>query len=190
MASLGNLTYNITINDESLSSIKEEIASLRATLLVQEAKLECQAEKFGKELGEHVAAKYKKMLAEQEAVDHAIKENWSLKVKRNSRGELVCCGMVVEPDHLEVNGKTLDEYTEEWKVLISENHLGQSVCCGISKGSPFTVHGGQVYVNKTTVCDTPKESSVVTLDEDGVLKAFDENGTLRVRIQLPFKERQ
>ena len=167
MVEVGNLTYNITINDEALSFIKEEIASLRATLLVQEAKLECQAEKFGKELGEHVAAKYKKMLAEQEAVDRARK----------------------------ANDKTLDEYTEEWKAIISETHLGRCVCRGVGigvtrEGSPFTVQGGQVYVNKTTVCDTPKESSVVTLDEDGVLKVFDENGTLRARIQLPFKEKQ
>lgn len=197
MAEFSNLTYNVTVNDCVLSFIKEEIASLRATLLAQEAKLECQAEKFGKELGEHVAAKYKKMLAEQEAVDHAraIDESWSLKLKRNSRGELFCCGMVVEDAPL----KTLDEYTGEWKAIISEATLMHP--------QPFIVQQGQVYINQSTIkeatiqSDNYKEASngwklgkngelelntktSKVVIENEVLELFDKNGTLRVRVQL------
>lgn len=199
MAELSTLTYSITFNDKvlkELAALRDEVSQVRGSQLIHEAWADCQESKLGKRIaneeieelkqavsslklqitllehdkinsptieayGEVIAKqvedKYKKMLAEQEAVDHAINENWSLKLQRNSRGECICCGVGL--------GLTLE-------------------------GSPFTVQGEQVYVNKTTVCDTPKESSVVTLDEDGVLKAFDENGTLRIRIQLPFKEKQ
>lgn len=230
MAELGNLTYNITVNDAALASIKEEIASLRATLLVQEAKLECQAEKFGKELGEHVSAKYKKMLAEQEAVDHAINENWSLKLQRNSRGEYICCGIGMG----EVASTRL--ITSCGDVVNTKGHVphdaagpfvieGESVYISkalIKDPQPFIVANGETYVSSTRLSELGVtfqggkgvSGSVVVQSDDhkasmqgwkfdnsngdfefnsdttkikktgDVVSVFDENGTLRTRIQL------
>ena len=100
MAEVGNLTYNITANMDSevlssimkeLQSLRDEVSQIRGSQLIHEAWVDCQESKLGKKVAELVSAKYKEMLAEHEAVDHARK----------------------------VNDKTLDEYTEEWKALIS-----------------------------------------------------------------------
>lgn len=147
MASLGNLTYSVTINDEvtkELDQLREAVSSLQLQMTL----LECdkfntpKIESYSEIIAKQVEAKYKEMLtlAEQEAVDVARKSYRGFKLKRDSRGELVCCGMVVEADHLTLNGKTLDEYMEEWKALISEATL--------ENPKPFIIQGGHVYINQ------------------------------------------
>lgn len=163
MASLGNLTYNVTINDE----VTKELEQLRDTVNTLLDKVSVLESKDAKPLRPVVSL-----------------------------------------------NKSHKTYLEEWKTIISETELGKIVCCGIGVGTeknsppPFIVQQGQVYVNQSMIKEatiqygngkkgrscwvigkngqfemmTNNHCSVEV--EDGALKVFDENGTLRVRVQL------
>lgn len=151
MAELSSLTYSINVSDEVLSFIKEEIAALRATLLVQEAKLECQAEKFGKELGEHIAVKYKEMLAEQEPstekaqdAEGLLKKFTSL-ISETSLGQNVCCGISAG----EVASTSL--ITSCGYVVNTKGHIPHDAV------GPFVIEGESVYISKALIKDVTVE---------------------------------
>ena len=154
MAELGNLTYNVTVNDE----VTKELEQLRDTV--------------------NITLNRVKVLE-----------------SKNSKRPIISID------------KSYDDYLKECETIISESSLGNGKLdyCGMGVGigpenkiPPFIVQDGQVYINQATIKDatirydngkngqfemmTNNHCSVKI--DDGALKVFDENGTLRVRVQL------
>ena len=176
MAELSSLTYSINISDEvlkELAALRAEVSQIRGSQLIHEAWVDCQESKLGKKVAELVSAKYKEMLAEQEGVAYAPI-------------------------------KTLDEHVKELEVIVSEATLVHT--------QPFIVQQGQVYINQAFLDEgvqsdnykarTPgkadgsgwklgadadfelNSANTKVVIKDGVLKVFDNNNTLRTRVQL------
>lgn len=164
MAELGNLTYNVTINDE----VTKELEQLRDTVNNILNRVEALESKNSKRPSISINKSYDDYLQE-----------WKTIISESSlgNGKLVCCGMGVG--------------------IGPENKM-----------TPFIVQDGQVYINQATIKDATirydngkKERSCWLMGkngqfemmtnnhcsvkiDDGALKVFDENGTLRVRVQL------
>lgn len=163
MAELGNLTYNITVNDE----VTKELEQLRDTVNIILNRVKVLESKNSK----------RPIISIDKSYDDYLKE-WETIISESSlgKGKLDYCGMGIG--------------------IGPENKM-----------PPFIVQDGQVYINQATIKDSTIQSynykeapsgwklgkngelelntktSKVVIDNE-VLELFDENGTLRVRVQL------
>ena len=173
MAELGNFTINITCPDTS------------------------DIEAFGELIGKYVEEQYKKLLekesAKEKSYDDYLKE-WKTIISETSLGKKVCCGFsvgigpenkmphfIVQDGQVYINQATIKDATiryDNYKEAPSGWKLGKK---------------GELEQLRDTVSALTDKVAILekfpVKIEDGTLKVFDENGTVRVQV-FNFKEKQ